>query len=204
MRLQSSQDVDYAEIHIRREINRSDTSSIYEIELHGATYVMKLFHDNGDPGYAKKGRDLNRFRCELNAYQNFHTHGVCQQGFVPLFHGYIDRLDPSAFNPPLEHFIRDKCRPRAIILEYLANAERLNCVNYSEDRYRSAIDGIKAIHAAFVHHRDIYPKNILITPNRTIWTDFDVATTFTEMGLIEKEYCDYETALVVNFGEKLV
>ena len=41
-RLQGSQDVEYSEIHIRREINRSDTSSIYEIELHSATYAMKL------------------------------------------------------------------------------------------------------------------------------------------------------------------
>ncbi|KAL4772073.1 hypothetical protein BDW60DRAFT_216777 [Aspergillus nidulans var. acristatus] len=203
MRLQSLQNIAPADIHIKREINRSEASSVYEIELDGATYAMKLFHDNGDPGYTKKGRDLNRFRCELNAYRNLHARGVCQKGFVPFFYGHIDQLDPSALNPPLEHFLRDKNRPSAIILEYLANAESLNCVNYSEDRYSDAIDGIKAIHAAFVLHQDIYPKNILITPDRMVWMDFDVATTFSEMGTFEKEQCRYETELVVNFGEKL-
>ncbi len=46
------------------------------------------------------------------------------------------------------------------MLAYLANAERLDCINYLEDRYQGAVDGIKAIHAAFVYHRDIYPKNM--------------------------------------------
>ncbi|KAL3434258.1 hypothetical protein BDV09DRAFT_170370, partial [Aspergillus tetrazonus] len=146
---------------------------------------------------------LNRFRCESNAYQNLSSHGVCQRGFVPFFYGCIDRIDPSAPNPPLDHFLNDKHQPRAIILEYLPNVERLNCVNYSDDLFRGAVDGIKAIHNAFVHHRGIYPKNILITPHRAVWTDFDVATTFSEMGPFEKAYCEYETALVVNFGELL-
>ncbi|KAL4742448.1 hypothetical protein BDV11DRAFT_211459 [Aspergillus similis] len=193
MRLQSLQNIAPADIHIEREINRTEASSVYEIELDGATYAMKL-----------KGRDLNRFRCELNAYRNLLARGVCQKGFVPFFYGHIDQLDPSALNPPLEHFLRDKNRPSAIILEYLANAESLNCVNYSEDRYSDAVDGIKAIHAGFVLHQDIYPKNFLVTPDRMVWTDFDVATTFSEMGTLEKEQCRYETELVVDFGELLV
>ena len=49
------------------------------------------FHDNGDPGYTRKGRDLNRFRCELNAYHNLREFGVCDRGFVPAFYGHIDR-----------------------------------------------------------------------------------------------------------------
>jgi hypothetical protein len=94
--------------------------------------------------------------------------------------------------------------PRAIIPEYLPNAEKLDCSNYSENRFRGAVDRIKGIHDAFVHHHDIYPKNILIMPDRTVWTDFDIATTFAGMGPREKAYCEYETELVVNFGEKLV
>ncbi|KAJ0423538.1 hypothetical protein BJY00DRAFT_321673 [Aspergillus carlsbadensis] len=192
MQPQSIQDVNPADIHVKREIHRSATSSIYEIELHGATYAMKLV-----------SRDLNRFRCELTAYGNLLARGVCHRGFVPFFYGHIDRIDPSTLSPPLEHFLNDKYHPQALILEYLPGTERLNCVNYSEARFRGAVDGIKAIHDAHVHHRDIYPRNILITPDRTVWTDFDVATTFAEMGVLEKEYCEYETALVVNFGEKL-
>jgi serine/threonine protein kinase len=114
---------------------------------------------------------------------------VCQRGFVPFFYGCIDRIDPSALNPPLEHFLNDKYQPRARIVEYLPNAERLNCVNYSDALFRGAVDGIKAIHNAFVRHGDIYPKNILITPDRAVG-DFDVAATFSETGPFEKEYCD--------------
>lgn len=148
---------------------------------------------------------MNRFRCELNAYKNLHKFGVCDRGFVPAFYGYIDRLDPSAFHPPLERFVSDKYQPRAILLEYLPGSERLNCVNYSQSLFRWAIEGIQEIHNAFVHHRDIYPKNMLVVRGeRVVWTDFDVATTFQNMGPFEMAYCEYETNLVKNFGELLV
>lgn len=162
------------------------------------------FHDNGDPGYTKKGRDLNRFRCELKAYQNLHKSGVCDRGFVPTIYGYIDRLDPFAFHPPLQHFSKDKLRPRAILLEYLPDAESLNCVNYSQDLVRYAVQGLQEIHNAFVHHRDIYPKNMLVSGCKIIWVDFDVATTFGNMGPHEKAYCEYEIELVRSFGKLLV
>ena len=53
--------VDPSRINIIREISRSDASSIFEVDLDGQKYVLKLYHDNGDPGYTEKGRDLNRF-----------------------------------------------------------------------------------------------------------------------------------------------
>jgi hypothetical protein len=143
----------------------------------------------------------------LDAYVNLEKAGVCARGFVPSFYGYLDRVDPAAFHPTLQHFMHDKFNPRAILLEFLPNAERLNCVNYSEARYRHAMDGMKEIHKALVHHRDIYPRNILIVPgepDRVVWIDFDVATTFTSMGLREQEYCRYENELVASFGEALV
>jgi hypothetical protein len=169
------------------------------------TTLTCQFHDNGDPGYTRKGRDLNRFRCELNAYYNLHKLGVCDHGFVPAFHGYIDRVDPFAFHPPLKHFANDDSHPRAILLEHLPDAERLNCVNYSEDLIRSAVDGIQEIHSAFVHHRDVYPKNMLVAPGgRIVWVDFDVASTFSNMGPREEAYCKYEAELVKSFGKLLV
>ncbi|KAJ5323131.1 hypothetical protein N7452_011420 [Penicillium brevicompactum] len=178
-------DIDPSDIVIRREISSSPSSTIYEIQLAEKTYTMKLFHDYGDPGYSKKGRDLNRFRCELNAYRNLRRSGVCDRGFVPAFHGYIDRIDPAAFQPPLERFVGDDFQPRAIFLEYLADAEKLNCVNYSEDLFRDAIRGIHEIHQAFVHHCDIYSKNrLVVSSGRLVWIDLDVATTFPSMGTI--------------------
>ncbi|OJJ49035.1 hypothetical protein ASPZODRAFT_129410 [Penicilliopsis zonata CBS 506.65] len=193
-------------IRIMKELSRSDASSIFEVELDGEKYAMKLFHDNGDPGFAENGRDLNRFRCELNAYMNLRKHNVCKQGFVPYFHGHIDRINPSAFQPALRGFACDKFHPRAILLEYLPDAESLNCENYSDARYQHVIDGMKQIHKAHVHHQDIYPKNILIVPGareRVVWVDFDVATTFPHLGPSEKQYSEYEDELVAGFGEAL-
>ena len=125
-------DMDPSRVHIITEITRSDASSIFEVDLDGQKYALKVFHDNGDPGYTEKGRDLNRFRCESNAYKKLLTSGVCERGFVPKFYGCIDRIDPATFYPALKHFDQDELKPRAILLEYLPNAESLNCVNYSE------------------------------------------------------------------------
>jgi serine/threonine protein kinase len=207
---QSALNINPSDIDIRREISCSKSSAIYEVQLAGKTYAMKLVStisaskdhahisvpDNGDQGYTKKGRDLNRFRCELNAYHNLRKFGVCDRGFVPAFHGYIDRIDPSAFFPPLKHFVGDEFRPRAILLEYLPDEERLNCVNYSEDLFRNVVDGIEDIHRAFIHHHDIYPKNMLaVAGDRIVWIDFDVATTFSNIGPRERAYSEYETEL---------
>ncbi|KAJ5490231.1 hypothetical protein N7453_011056 [Penicillium expansum] len=198
------QDIDPSATNIKREISRSEASTIYEIQLYCRTYAMKLFHDNGDPGYTKKGRDLNRLRCELNAYQKLHEFGVCDRGFVPAFYGFIDRLGPLAFHPTFQHISNDRFQPRAILLEYLPSAERLNCVNYSEDLFHYAVEGIKEIHDALVHHHDIYPKNMLVVSGkRIVWIDYDVATTFSKMGPREKAYCEYETELVKSFGNLL-
>ncbi|KAK1147565.1 hypothetical protein N8T08_000907 [Aspergillus melleus] len=72
-----------------RLLQRSESSSLYEITLSGNRYCLK-FHNNGDPGYAPNGRDMNRFRRELNAYKNLQSSGVCQKGVVPGYYGYIE------------------------------------------------------------------------------------------------------------------
>ncbi|PYI35160.1 hypothetical protein BP00DRAFT_442985 [Aspergillus indologenus CBS 114.80] len=199
-----SLDLDPHDIVIQREISRSEASTVLEVRICGKTRIMKLFHDNGDPGYSRRGRDLNRFRCELNAYRNLLKFGVCDSGFVPFFHGFIDRLDPSDFNQQLNYFKKDEFLPRAIILEYFPAAERLNCVNYSDDLFRYAVDGIRQIHKALIHHHDIYPKNLLVVSgSRIVWIDFDVAMTFQDMDTLEKAYCEYEVELVKSFGKLL-
>ncbi|BAE55628.1 unnamed protein product [Aspergillus oryzae RIB40] len=99
--------------------------------------------------------------------------------------------------------------PNAILLEYLEDTEELNCVNYSGDRLQAAIVGLREIHSALIHHRDVYPKNILIVrgpPERVVWIDFDVAMTFDStkpMGYQADEHCDFEIELVKSFGRLL-
>lgn len=66
---------------------------------------------------------------------------------------------------------------------------------------------MKAIHRAGVQHRDIYPRNLLLVrgnPDRLVWIDFDVATTFTDFGPEQLARCDHEIALVKGLGEALV
>lgn len=168
------------------------------------------FHNNGDPGFTKKGRDLNRFRCELRAYRNLRQFGVCDHGSVPYYHGYFDQLDPARFEPHLNHFKDDANNPSAILLEYLEGTEELNCVNYSDTRWKMVMSGLQDIHSALVHHHDIYPKNILIVrgpPERVVWIDFDVAMTFPNKQSINsqaEEYFDYEVKLAASFGDHLV
>ncbi|KAK6812610.1 hypothetical protein RU639_011582 [Aspergillus parasiticus] len=165
-------EIDPSKINILSEISHSDASSIFEVDVDGQKYALKLFHDNGDPGYTEKGRDLNRFRCESNAYRKLLTSGVCERRIVPKFYGFINGLEPASFHPALQHFAHDKLKPKAILLEYLPNAESLNCVNYSDTLYSQAIEGMKEIHKAGVHHQDIYPRNILLVrgnPDRLVW-----------------------------------
>ncbi|KAE8152884.1 hypothetical protein BDV25DRAFT_127640 [Aspergillus avenaceus] len=155
-----SLDLDPCDIVIQREISRSEASSVLEVRICGNTRVMKLFHDIGDPGYSRRGRDLNRFRCELNAYCNLLKFGVL--------------------------------------------AEKLNCVNYSDGLFRYAVDGIREIHQALVHHHDIYPKNMLVvSSSKIVWIDFDVAMTFRDVDTRAKAYCENEVELVQSFGKLL-
>ncbi|OJJ65748.1 hypothetical protein ASPBRDRAFT_49509 [Aspergillus brasiliensis CBS 101740] len=135
---------------------------------------------------------------------NLRQHIVCKRGFVRYFYGHIDRVDPTAFYPAFQHFTHDKYHPRGILLEWLPSAERLNCENYSETCYHQAIEGMKQIHATHVHHRDIYPKNILIVlgdEERMVWVDSDVAMTFTTAGPDEQRLSETEDTYVAEFGE---
>ncbi|KAJ9481908.1 hypothetical protein VN97_g11543 [Penicillium thymicola] len=65
---------------------------------------------------------------------------------------------------------------------------------------------MKEIHKAGVHHQDIYPGNILLVrgnPDRLVWIDFDIATTFTDPKPEQLALSDYEIELVKGFGDAL-
>ncbi|KAJ5108496.1 hypothetical protein N7456_005171 [Penicillium angulare] len=196
-----------SDINIVKEITRSDASSLFEVDMNGEKYALKVFHDNGDPGHARNGRDLNRFRCEPNAYEKLLASGVCDSGFVPKFYGCLDELDPAAFSPALRGFAHDKFKPKGILLEYLPNSEDLNCVNFSDTLFPQAIEGMQAIHRAGIHHQDTYPRNILLvrgSPDKLVWIDFDVATTFNDPGPEQQARCDHEIRLLEGLRELLV
>ncbi|OOF93634.1 hypothetical protein ASPCADRAFT_398607 [Aspergillus carbonarius ITEM 5010] len=174
--------IDPDTLQICQSLRHSEASSIYEVKLHNNRYCLKVYHNNGDPGYSRKGRDLNRFRCELKAYRNLQQSGVCEKGLN---------------------------QPTAILLEYLLDAEELNCVNYSERQFQRVMEGLDDIHRAGVLHYDVYPKNILIVrgpPERVVWIDFDVAMSYSDAEPMDhraQEYCKFETDLASSFGDLL-
>ncbi|PYI09833.1 hypothetical protein BO78DRAFT_362358 [Aspergillus sclerotiicarbonarius CBS 121057] len=190
-------------------LQHSQASSIYEVMLNNDRYCLKVYHDNGDPGYAQDGRDLNRFRCEINAYGNLQVGGVCRKGVVPRYIGYIDQIDPALYRPHLDHFANDINKPRGILLEFLPNTERLNCVNYSDNRFQVAMQGLKEIHQAKVLHNDPYPRNILIVhgdPERIVWVDFDVSMSYSDSQLQDgrvQMWFEEEIKWAANFGSLL-
>jgi hypothetical protein len=44
-------EIDPSKIHIIRHITSPNASLIFEVELDGQKYALKLFHDNADRGY---------------------------------------------------------------------------------------------------------------------------------------------------------
>lgn len=116
---------------------------------------------------------MNRFRNENNAFQSLHAFTVYDSGMVPKY-------DPSCHQAWLKGFINDKFHPSAILLEYLTDPEPLNCVNYSKERYSTAMEALAQVHNARVVHNDKH------------------------MGL-EGVHChEYEVNILRCFGEKLV
>ncbi|KNG85405.1 hypothetical protein ANOM_007106 [Aspergillus nomiae NRRL 13137] len=52
-----------------KQLKESEASSIFEIEIQDKRYAMKVFHDNGDPGFAKNGRGLEPFSLRIERLQ---------------------------------------------------------------------------------------------------------------------------------------
>ncbi|OJD25849.1 hypothetical protein ACJ73_02785 [Blastomyces percursus] len=199
-----------AKLEFIKTLKISDTSLIFHVNYDGKPRVLKVFHNNGDAGYADDGiRDLNRARCEIRAYCSLKRSGVCDEGYVPQFYGYTSFLNQKAFAPHLDAFQHDTGLPSAILLEYLPNPLLMNCVTYTQERMAKAVNGIHQIHSALVEHNDSYPKNILIVPGdpeRVVWIDFDVAITYPDIAYIgerERGWFEIEIKSVENFGVKL-
>ncbi|TKA59942.1 hypothetical protein B0A49_12711 [Cryomyces minteri] len=224
-------EVDPSQMYFIQRLKQSDVSALFLVEYNKERRVLKVvghagyvpvlllmhveFHNNGDPGFSRDGlRDLDRYRCEARAYRNLKSHAICAQGYVPEIYGRIEQLHPSDFAPHLDAFLSDSYLPNAILIEYLLDAQQMNCSTYTKKRMATAVEGIKKIHEALVEHSDPYPKNILIVPDnlemgrseRVVWTDFDVAITYEDASCVgeeQKRWMDEETECVEGFGQLL-
>ncbi|KAK2736639.1 hypothetical protein FQN55_001585 [Onygenales sp. PD_40] len=136
--------IDPAKVRFIVELKRSEASSIFPVNYDQNPRVLKIFHNNADLGYADdKVHDLNQAHCEIQAYCRLKQYGICDMGYVPQFYGYTLSLDPAAYTPHLDAFLRDTNFPSAILIEYLPNPLPMNCVTYTKEQMETAVNGIK-------------------------------------------------------------
>jgi serine/threonine protein kinase len=64
------------------------------------------------------------------------------------------------------------------LTQYLPGATPLTAKNVTPGLLNQAIEGLKAIHSAWVIHNDAEPKNALVVSNKIFWVDFDVSIVF--------------------------
>lgn len=129
-----------------------------------------------------------RFRKESEAYAHLLHYGVDKTGVVPHCYGWFDLKDEdvegaSAF-PPIEHEGEDDVQPltvtmrpsKGILLEYFPDAMVLTSDNFTPKIADTALRALYRIHTAYIKHREIEQKNILLLPDgRVVWISFDSA-----------------------------
>jgi RIO-like serine/threonine protein kinase len=116
--------------------------------------------------------------------------GVCQQGYVPVFYGCIDQLNPKEWQPDLYMFADDEYPASAIFIEYIPGLEMLELETATKERMAKFVEGLHAIHKAGVLHSDLYSRNMMVDPtkpDKVVWLDFDRARTFDNTKLTERE-----------------
>ena len=133
------------------------------------------------------GQKGDNFARERAAYAHLVHFGVCDKGTVPKCYGWLEltkehikqimELPTITGDARSRLYFRSDLPPRAIILEYFPSAVKIDIENVTEPLADLAVRGICEIHAAYVWHGDIHPRNILILPDsdpeRVVWIDFD-------------------------------
>jgi hypothetical protein len=128
---------------------------------------------------------VDGFRRERDAYAHLVYSGVCAKGSVPKCYGWL-QLKPShiqkIINLPADKLAETgrslinwkDMPPNALLIEYFPDAVRIDIDNVTEKLAEVAMRGMCDIHAAYVCHGDIHPRNILVLPDeRIVWVDFN-------------------------------
>ncbi|EER39351.1 conserved hypothetical protein [Histoplasma capsulatum H143] len=97
-------DINFTKMVFEETLNVSETPSNFRVNYCGNPWVLKVFHNNGDLGYAHDGiRDLDHSHYEIRAY--------CR-----LKH-FMLAIDLTNCTPHLDTFQRDTGPPSAILIE---------------------------------------------------------------------------------------
>lgn len=118
---------------------------------------------------------------EIKAYQRLQSHGLCDMGYVPQFHGVIEDFDRNLLPSPVPACVDESLGACAILLEYIPGLQQLNAETCTDQRRETALGILGKIHEAGVLHNDV-GHNMAFSEGeeRVLWLDFDMATTFDE------------------------
>lgn len=167
-------------------------------------------HGRGPPKYYEpQDRELDIHILESTAYRRLKERDLCDRGVIPHFFGTMRKFDPSSCQPHLRHFVEDEYPPSAIFMEYIPGLEMITLENYTEKRVANLLDAIRQIHKAFVRHKDVKPRNMMVvkdTPDRVIWLDFDRAETYDEDQITDEqvEGLKEEEQIMMEFSSFMV
>lgn len=149
------------------------------------------------------------FICESTAYRRLKGKGLCEEHVVPDFYGVIEQMDPVLWQPHLDQFLKDRLRPRAVLIEHVPGLRQIDLLTYSDHALAKLKVILADIHEARVLHEDTYPRNMMVQENsdRVLWIDFDRAQTFREdlpLTSRQEEWIDDESAIMDEFACALV
>ncbi|KAI9061100.1 hypothetical protein FKP32DRAFT_1605067 [Trametes sanguinea] len=149
---------------------------------------------SGDPQADSK---LATFEQELEGYAHLQHYGVIEKGVVPRCYGWLT-LSPTHITqilklPRLSKAAKSmephaRAPPRAILLEYVADAQPLTIDNATDELANATLRGLAEIHSAYVVHGDVHNRHILVAPgDRVVWVDFGRSRT--PAGELEEVRC---------------
>ncbi|KAJ3552277.1 hypothetical protein NM688_g4230 [Phlebia brevispora] len=183
-------------VTVIEQLNPTGTIPIFKIMIGDNVRVMKVFLDadpaemcHSEPGMLMMA--MVRFRREAEAYSHLLHYGACQKGVVPMCYGWtelpfalVDELSErfgDLDEPEIAAYyvacLKDLIRPpKAIILEYIEDAEPLSLANVSTKIAATTLRALCDVHACYVKHNDVERRNILVLKDqRVILVDFDAA-----------------------------
>lgn len=143
----------------------------------------KFMYDHTGPLFV----EYDPFEAEKDAYAHLLHHGVCADGIVPHCFGHLqlgrERMDEMLALPNVSEECELELRhrkqpPDALLLQYFPGARQLTQDDATEKLADTAVRALWRIHAAYVQHGDVLPRNILLLPDgRVVLVDFNRART---------------------------
>lgn len=90
----------------------------------------------------------------------------------------VDDMDSVASLPGisirLQFLKNDKKPPKALLLEFLEDAQQLSVKTITPQIADAALRSLYHVHASYILHGDMHDRNILVLPTgRVVWVDFD-------------------------------